>query len=400
MFVALYFFSFFIILTIKNKDKLFDYPKPRKDFFISVLTPAYNEEDTIRDTIEHIMELEYPKNKIELIVLNDCSTDNTSKIIKELMKKYKNLKLIENKTNLGKAKSLNIGIKKARGELIAVVDSDSFPSKNSLQKLTGFFSDPKMGAVTSFVRVRNKEKNRLAKIQSIEYLIMGWSRKLLDFIDSVYVTNGPLSVYRKSYVNKVGGFDPTTVTEDIDITWNMMYHGYKTGMCLGADVSTVAPSSYKQWFKQRMRWGMGGLQAISKYRKIFFKKGMFGAFVLPFVSFSIVMSLLTFMFSIYLVLKFFATRLLTAGYSLSTDSAIFSLQDINLYPSVIIFFFVVLFTLSTAYAWYVLNKTEYEQNINTKKFFNILFYTVLYLSIYPVVWFASIYKFARNDLRW
>ncbi|MBU1988233.1 MAG: glycosyltransferase family 2 protein, partial [Nanoarchaeota archaeon] len=216
----------------------------------------------------------------------------------------------------------------------------------------------------------------------------------------VYVTNGPLSLYRKKYILEVGGFDPATVTEDIDITWNMLYHGYKTGMCLDADVSTVAPNNYKVWFKQRMRWGMGGLQAISKYRKMFFRKGMFGAFILPFVSFSIIMSLLTFIFSIYLVFKFLAVRFLTVGYSITTDSAIFKLQEINLYPSVIIFFFVVLFTLSTIYSWYVLNKTKYEQNITTKKFFNILFYTIVYLSVYPIVWFASIYKFARKDLTW
>ncbi|MBU1051847.1 MAG: glycosyltransferase [Nanoarchaeota archaeon] len=400
MFVALYFFSFFIILTIKNNEKLFSYPKPEKKFSISVLTPAHNEEESIQDTVEHIMALEYPKNKMEVIVLNDGSTDNTSKIVRKLMKRYKNLKLIDNEKNLGKARSLNIGIKKAKGELIAVVDSDSFPSKSSLKKLSGFFSNQNMGAVTSFVRVRNKEKNRLAKIQSIEYLIMGWSRKLLDFIDSVYVTNGPLSLYRKKYILEVGGFDPATVTEDIDITWNMLYHGYKTGMCLDADVSTVAPNNYKVWFKQRMRWGMGGLQAISKYRKMFFRKGMFGAFILPFVSFSIIMSLLTFIFSIYLVFKFLAVRFLTVGYSITTDSAIFKLQEINLYPSVIIFFFDVLFTLSTIYSWYVLNKTKYEQNITTKKFFNILFYTIVYLSVYPIVWFASIYKFARKDLTW
>ena len=399
MFVALYFFSFFIILTIKNNKELSSYPKPKKDFSISVLIPAYNEEESIEGTIQHVMNSDYPKSKIEVIVLNDGSTDNTSNIVKELMKKYKNLKLIDKK-NSGKADSLNIGVKKAKGELVAVVDSDSFPSPSSLKKLTGYFNDPQMAAVTSFVKVRNREQNKLAKIQSIEYLIMGWSRKLLDFIDSVYVTNGPLSLYRKAYINKVGGFDTETVTEDIDITWNMLYHGYKTGMCLDAEVTTVVPKKFKSWFRQRTRWGMGGLQAIAKYRKIFLRKGMFGAFILPFVSFSIIMSLLTFTFSLYLIGRFLLLRFLTVSYSLATESAILTLEDINLNPSVIIFFFIVLFTLSTTYSWYVLTKTKYEQNINKKKFFNILFYTVLYLSVYPIVWFVSIYKFLINDKSW
>lgn len=400
MFVALYFLSFFILLTIRNKEDLFSYPKHRDDFFISVLTPAHNEEDSIEDTVKHVMELDYPKKKMEMIIINDASTDGTLKKAKRLMKKYKNLKLIDNKVNLGKAESLNKAIARAKGDLIAVVDSDSFPSKDSLKKLTGFFTNPKMGAVTSFVRVRNREHNFFAKIQSIEYLILGWSRKLLDFIDSVYVTNGPLSLYRKSYVKKVGGFDKNTVTEDIDITWNMLYHGYKTGMCLDADVSTVAPVKFKVWFKQRTRWGLGGLQAIAKYRRMFFKKGMFGIFILPFVSLSIIISMFTFLFSMYLILRFLMTRLLTTGYSIAADTAILRMQDINLYPSVILFFLFVLFTLSMTYNWYVLKKTKYEHNLNMASFLNVVFYIILYLAFYPAVWFFSIYRFAVKDYGW
>jgi poly-beta-1,6-N-acetyl-D-glucosamine synthase len=394
MFVAIYFFAFFIILTIKNRKKLFTYPEPIKEFSITVLIPAYNEEENIEETIKHVMESDYAKEKIEVIVLNDGSKDNTTKIVNQLIEKYPNLKLID-KENSGKADSLNQGIKQASGELIAVVDSDSFP-----HKLTGFFSNPNMGAVTSFVSVRNKERNWLAKIQSIEYLILGWSRKLLDFIDSVYVTNGPLSLYRKSAVDRVGGFDTKTVTEDIDITWNMLYHGYSTGMCLDAKVTTVVPNKFKAWFRQRTRWGLGGLQAIAKYKNMFLKKGMFGIFVLPFVSLSIIMSLLTFLFSSYIILRFFLEKTLTLGYSIAAESTIFAFNDINLYPSVIIFYFIVLLTLSIAYYLYILKKTEYETVLTTRKFFNLLFYILLYLSIYPVVWFASIYRFIKKDYSW
>ena len=191
MFVALYMFSFFILLTIRNRHRLYSYPIPNKDFFVSVIIPAYNEEGSIKDTVGHVMGLNYPKDKIEVIVLNDGSKDKTAEIVKGLLEKYENLKLI-NKKNSGKADSLNLGVREAKGELIAVVDSDSFPSPDSLKKLTGFFNDENMGAVTSFVSVRNKNDNFFAKIQSLEYLILGWSRKLLDFIDSVYVTNDML----------------------------------------------------------------------------------------------------------------------------------------------------------------------------------------------------------------
>lgn len=399
MFVALYMFSFFIILTFRNRQNLFLYPSPNTDFLITVLIPAYNEENSIESTINHVMQSDYPKNKLEVIVINDGSSDSTSKIVKQLIKKYPRLKLI-NKENSGKADSLNLGIKKAKGELIAVVDSDSFPSPNSLKKLTGFFNNPEMGAVTSFVTVRNKNDNFFAKIQSLEYVILAWSRKLLDFVDSVYVTNGPLSLYRKSFIVKVGGFDKNTVTEDIDITWNLLNHDYKTAMCLDANVSTIAPSKFKSWFKQRTRWGLGGLQAIQKYRKMFFRKGMFGAFILPFVSFSIILSIATFLFSTYLILRTILAKLLTLTYSISTNSAVFTLQEINLYPSVIVFYFIVLFTLSICYSWYILKAIKYEENLNLKKFFTLLFYILVYLTLYPLVWFTSIYRFLKKDYKW
>lgn len=398
MFIALYMFSLFIILTLKNRKKLFSYPTPNTSFSVTVLIPAYNEEDSIEGTVEHVMNVDYPKEKLEAIVINDGSKDKTLEVLKKLKEKYPQLKIIDKK-NSGKADSLNIGIKYAKGELIAVVDSDSFPHYDSLKKLTGFFNDAKMGAVTSFVKVRNKDKGLFPKIQSLEYLFMGWSRKLLDFVDSVYVTNGPLSLYRKEYMLKVGGFDLKTVTEDIDITWNMMNEGYKTGMCLDAHVTTIVPEKFKPWFRQRTRWGLGGLQALSKYKKLFFKRGMFGFFVMPFVSFSIIVSIATFLFTIYLFLRGLLTRSLITGYSIATDSTLITLQEINFHPSVIIFYFVVLLTLSVSYSSYIIKATNYE-HLNTKKMFTMFFYILIYLTIYPVIWFASIYRFIKRDNKW
>ncbi len=399
MFIAIYFFSFFILLTIKNRKRLFENPSPNTNYFVSILVPAYNEEESILATLQHLCNLDYPKEKMEIIVINDGSKDKTVELVKRFMNDNSNVRLIDKK-NSGKAHSLNVGISNVRGELIAVVDSDSFPSKESLKFLTGYFDNPSMSAVTSFVTVRNKDQNFFARIQSLEYLVLGWSRKLLDFVDSVYVTNGPLSVYRKSYVLKVGGFDPKSITEDIDITWNLLYHGYKTAMCLNARVSTVVPPSYKKWFRQRTRWGLGGLQALSKYRAMFLRKGMFGIFILPYVAFSIIISLATFIFSMYLILSNILVKSLTTSYSLSTDSAVFNFSEINLYPSVILFYFTIMFVLSITYTYYVLKKVDYEKNLTSGKFLYLLFYIFIYLTFYPLVWFTSIYRFVIKDYKW
>jgi len=399
MFISLYMFSFFIILTIKNRDKFFSYPKPNAKYLISVLIPAYNEEDNIEDTIAHVMALDYPKNKLQVIVINDGSTDKTKEIVKKLLRTYSNLKLIDKK-NSGKADSLNYGIKMSKGELIAVVDSDSFPSSESLKKMTGYFDNEKTGAVTSFVTVRNKEGNIYGKVQALEYTILGWNRKILDFIDSVYVTNGPLSLYRKKYVLEVGGFDPNTVTEDIDITWNLLNHGYKTAMCFDAKVTTIVPTSFKKWFRQRVRWGIGGIQALVKYKKSFFSRNLFGSFVMPFVFLSIVLSVAGFAFSSYLFSKALAARFLTTGYSLASNISIFHTQDLNLVPSIMIFYFLVLLTSSLFYYKYILTRTKYYDKLTLPRFLSLLFYMLVFLAFYPIIWYATFYRYLKKDFRW
>ncbi len=399
MFLALYMFLFFVILTIKNKNKLFSYPEPKKDYFITLLIPAYNEEKNIARTIEHVATLNYPKDKLEIIAINDGSTDNTREVIERMMKKYSFVKLLD-KPNSGKADSLNQGIKIARGEIIGVSDADSFPSKGSLRKLTGFFDNPRMAAVTSFVRVRNKDKNFLTKIQSMEYLAMGWARKLLDFVGCVYVTNGPLSIYRKKFLIKVGGFDPRVVTEDIDVTWNLLSHGYKTGMCLEAEVTTMVPEKVKPWFNQRVRWGHGGFQVLKKYRRSFLRKGLFGTFVIPFVLISILLGIFAFLFSTYLLLRFLLLHVNIFGKSLGASVPVLDIQQFNYFPSAILFYLLFLLICSWIYYNYVLNKTKYEDKLNFRRFFNLLFYLIVYLGLYSVVWFKAFYRFVRGKHIW
>jgi cellulose synthase/poly-beta-1,6-N-acetylglucosamine synthase-like glycosyltransferase len=399
MFISLYLVSFFVLLNIKHRKELFSSPEIKNYSFVSILVPAYNEEDSIEDTIEHVANLNYPKDKMEIIVINDGSRDKTKEIVLKCKKKYPWIKLLDKK-NSGKADSLNCGINISKGELIAVVDSDSFPSKDSLRKLIGYFNDFSMGAVTSFVSVRNKDANYLAKLQSIEYVIMGWTRKLFDFINAVFVTNGPLSVYRKEYVLKVGGFDTKTVTEDIDITWNLMNSGFKTAMCLDARVSTVVPTKLKKYYNQRVRWGLGGLQALAKYRKTFFKRGVFGTFVLPFVSLSIFMSFFVSFYSLYLLFKSLGSNIFITGDSLYSGASLFHYQNINFYPSVTLFYTAFLFLISIAYYSYMLSKIKYEEKLRVVTFFNLCFYILVYLSLYIFIWIPSIYRYIRKNNQW
>ena len=146
-FVALYLLSLFALTFAQNRKEIFSVPEPKENYSVSVLIPAFNEENSIKETVETVLKSDY-KNLLEVIVINDGSTDSTLKIALELREKYSKVKVL-NKQNSGKADSLNHGTRYAKGELIAVVDADSYPDEHAISSMVGFFNEEKTGAVTT-----------------------------------------------------------------------------------------------------------------------------------------------------------------------------------------------------------------------------------------------------------
>ena len=323
MFIALYFFFLFFLLFIRNRKTLFDYPLAKKGYSVSVITPAYNEEDSIEGTIKAVLDSDYPIK--ELVVVDDGSRDKTADVVRRLMKIYKNLRLLSKK-NSGKADSLNQGLKIAKGELIAVVDSDSHPEKDAIGKMIGFFDEKAVGAVTCSIFVKHKNLF-IEKLQAMEYTIIAWTRKLLGYIGGIWATPGPLSIYRASALKKAGGFDTNNLTEDIEVTWNMISKGYKVEMCLPSRVYSIAPKKTMHWIKQRIRWDIGGMQCMNKYKSLFLKKGMLGFFIIPFFTLSMFLGLLGLSIFFYLVVRNFFQALLFTKYSLDAGTHLLPLND-------------------------------------------------------------------------
>ena len=393
MFIALYFLILFSLTFIKNRRHMFDYPKLTKSYRVSVLIPAYNEEDSIEGTVKSILDLDY-KNIIEIIIINDGSKDKTKEIALSLEKKYDNVILFD-KVNSGKADSLNQAIKIAKGELIVVVDADSYPSKDSFQKMIGFFDDLKVGAVTTRIFVR-EPKTFIQKLQSIEYRVIAFSRKLLGFLDAIYVTPGPLAIYRKSALEKIGGFDPKNITEDIEVTWHLTFEGYKVKMSLDPYVTTVSPNKFKAWFKQRIRWNIGGMQTISKYKKYFFRKGMLGFFILPFFTFSLLLGIIGLGIFIYKILRRFIISYLATKYSVESQVAILTLQDINLNPSILNFFGIILLILGAIFILFALFYVNKSLSKKDAPFIPVVFYSLVYMTLYPIILITSLCKFLKG----
>ncbi|MEK6934925.1 MAG: glycosyltransferase [Nanoarchaeota archaeon] len=396
--ISIYLYSLFLLLLFKNKKGLFTHNLSKEDLpTVSILIPAYNEEKTIAGTIQSVINLDYPKEKKEIIVLNDGSKDNTDKIARN----FKDIKVIT-KLNSGKADSLNYGISIAKNEYIVVVDADCYHEKDALLKVMNCFKeDPNIEAVTVAIRVKNQE-TLLGKLQYVEYTIISWARKLLEFLNSVYVTPGPLSVYRKKTLERLGGFDKNNLTEDIELAWRILRNNHKIKMCLSARAYTIVPETLKQWWHQRLRWDIGGLQTFAKHKDTLGKPnyGMLGVWVAPFYLSSFILAVLGFIVWTYILGRKFITKILSYFYSISTESFILQVKELHLTPSIFTIFGVLLILTYLIYITFALKMMD-PGRIPTKRKATVVLYMFFYLALYPLVFIQSLYMFFFNkSFKW
>ncbi|RLG14394.1 MAG: hypothetical protein DRN66_02130 [Candidatus Nanohalarchaeota archaeon] len=272
------FSSFFFLLVILESRNNLSNPKLKKFKKVTVVVPAYNEEKTIKKTLDSLLKLDWPKSKIQIIVVDDGSTDSTSSIVTEYMKKGIALIIQENK---GKGSAMNTGLKNAEGEFFACLDADSVVERDALKTMIGFFEDDSVMAVTPTLKLKNPT-TWLDKIQNVEYIIGIYLRKTFSIINALNVTPGPFTIYRKWFFDKYGGYDEKNLTEDMEIAMRIQKHHYKIENSLGAYVYTKPASTFSALMKQRIRWYKGALDNFINYRSLFSKDyGDFGVILLP-----------------------------------------------------------------------------------------------------------------------
>lgn len=261
--------------------KKIDILKELKEFpTVSILIPAHNEEKVIDKTVKAMLGLNYPENKLEVIVINDNSSDNTGEILRKLKRTYRsrNLKIITtDKTTGGKGKSnaLNIGYKNSKGDYIVVYDADNTPERLALRYLVYSITKSKdLGAVIGKFRTRNKKKNLLTRFINIETLSFQWmaqaGRWQLFRLCTIPGTN---FIIRKSVIESLGGWDINAIAEDTEISFRIYKMGYRIGFMPLAVTWEQEPEKLRVWFKQRTRWAKGNVYVLVKYlRNIFGEK--------------------------------------------------------------------------------------------------------------------------------
>ncbi|MDB5195399.1 MAG: Biofilm synthesis N-glycosyltransferase PgaC [Parcubacteria group bacterium] len=283
IFLGLY-FEVFMLLTFLSAPARARRLRPATDKApkVAIIVPCWNEESTIGGTVESLLNLEYPKSQLRLILVNDGSTDNT----KTVMESYRSNPQITviHKENGGKHTAINAGIEIASDcEFVGCLDADSFVAPDALREMMAAFEDPQVAASTPAMSVF-EPKNLLERMQNAEYIFGIALRHALSAVNGIYVTPGPFSLYRRSVIEKVGGFRHAHQAEDMEMALRMQRAGYEIENAPRARVYTKVPRHVTKLIKQRTRWTTGFLRNVmGDYRDLVANPsyGVLGLLVLP-----------------------------------------------------------------------------------------------------------------------
>lgn len=247
---------------------------------VSVLIPAFNEGKVISSSIQRILESEYPQ--IEVIVVDDGSTDDTAAVVNAHYGKDPRVQLLSI-PNGGKANAVNAGLKLSTGTIVVALDADTQFEKDCITHLVQWFSDPAVGAVAGNAKVGNRI-NTITRWQALEYITaQNLERRALAVLDCITVVPGAVGAWRRDILDQLGGFPSTTLAEDQDLTIAVQKAGYRVTYDPQAVAWTEAPETVAALAKQRFRWAYGTLQCLWKHRDMLLRRryGALGMIGLP-----------------------------------------------------------------------------------------------------------------------
>ncbi|MBA4312800.1 MAG: glycosyl transferase family 2 [Chlorobiaceae bacterium] len=254
----------------KEKKKVdtmeFDFPK------VTILIPAHNEEKVISYTIEAMLHLDYPEDKLDILVINDGSSDRTAEIVQGYAIKDSRLRLYDvpkGEGGKGKSRALNLGLKQTTAEYVAVYDADNTPDPLALKYLmVQMLQDKSLGAVLGKFRTINKNRNLLTRFINIETLgfqsMLQSGRWKMFKISTLPGTN---LVIRRSLLDKLNGWDEDAITEDSELSIRIYMEGYRIKFVPYSITYEQEPESWNVWIKQRTRWVQGNNYVGKKFLK-------------------------------------------------------------------------------------------------------------------------------------
>ena len=249
--------------------------------FVTVMVPAHNESAVIQRTVRALLNFDYPKDRYEIIVINDNSSDDTAEKLKRVQAENPDRMLIvvntDNKVGgKGKSNALNVGFSVAKGTVFAIYDADNTPEPQALRLLVeNLMADDSLGAVIGKFRTRNRNASlmtRFVNIETLAHQCMNQAGRWFYF--RLCTIPGTNFVIHRHIIEEIGGWDPDALSEDTEISFRIYRMGYKIRMLPQAVTWEQEPFKLNIWFKQRTRWAMGNLYVLkNNFKYIFDPKG-------------------------------------------------------------------------------------------------------------------------------
>jgi len=295
LFISLYFEVFLLVYFLERR-----FTTPAANMSLATLPRAaivvlfFNEEKGIAATLQSLLALEYPKEKLEIIVVDDGSTDTTLSIARQYASDPR--VRVFSKENGGKHTAMNYGLSHTSAELIGCLDADSIVDPRALERIAVVFANSRVAAVTPGIHAK-ETSNLLQHMQKVEYRLSLFNRFMLAALGSAFITPGPFSIFRTSVVRELGGWKHGHSTEDMEMALHMQQEGFLIANCPSAVVHTSTPLTLSKLFKQRVRWTYGFIRNAVDYRHMIGAQryGNLGIFILPTALISIVTAIYSFL---------------------------------------------------------------------------------------------------------
>jgi cellulose synthase/poly-beta-1,6-N-acetylglucosamine synthase-like glycosyltransferase len=236
---------------------------------VSVLVACHNEELVVESLVRALAALHYPRSRLEVILVDDGSSDRTGELLDHLTAGQRHMRVIHRAPGSGGGKSgaLNTAAEVARGEVIVIFDADHIPRRNVVDRLVRHFQDPRVSAVQGRCIVRNSIQSRLARSVAIDYfsgyLVNEYGRQALFELPAY---GGANCAVRRSTLDRLGGWNEDSVTEDTDLTLRVVLAGERVRYDVTAVDTEESATTIGRFVKQRYRWARGHQQVWRDYR--------------------------------------------------------------------------------------------------------------------------------------
>jgi cellulose synthase/poly-beta-1,6-N-acetylglucosamine synthase-like glycosyltransferase len=236
----------------------------------SIIVPTKNEEAVIGRCLNGLLSMDYPKDKMEIIVVDGNSSDSTIKICSEYKENYpQTIQIISETKTKGKPAALNLALPYVTGEIVGVFDADSLPEKEVLEKVAAYFDDKKVMAVQGRTTSLNERRNALTRVVSMEEKT--WFQSLMagrEKLDLFVPLTGSCQFVRRNVLEEMGGWDETSLTEDIELALRLVEKKHLIKYAPDVVTGQETPNNLSDLISQRVRWYRGYMETALKYGRL------------------------------------------------------------------------------------------------------------------------------------